>query len=262
MKTLIVGYGFVGKATQYLFREALNFDIDIHDPAQGYTAKESLYDYIFLCVPTDLDSGTKKLSIATLKEVYEEWKDKGRVVIRSTIGPDQVEQFPEAIIMPEFLREKHWKEDVDDKELPIIIGGEHVWCEPLYLKTCSLNKGDTIFVGAKQASMYKMARNSALAMRVALANEFKEICDKLDIDYDILTGMLSRDKVIGGTHWQVPGPDGKLGFGGKCLPKDLTHMSTLCYNEYNIMDDAIKANMIRKIREIGTFLDAAHAHFQ
>jgi UDP-glucose 6-dehydrogenase len=132
----------------------------------------------------------------------------------------------------------------------------------LYLKTCLLNKGDTIFVGAKQASMYKMARNSALAMRVALANEFKEICDKLDIDYDILTGMLSRDKVIGGTHWQVPGPDGKLGFGGKCLPKDLTHMSTLCYNEYNIMDDAIKANMIRKIREIGTFLDAAHAHFQ
>jgi len=77
-----------------------------------------------------------------------------------------------------------------------------------------------------------------------------------------LQGMLSRDKVIGGTHWQVPGPDGKVGFGGKCLPKDLTHMSTLCYNDYNIMEDAVKANMIRKIREIGTMLDAAHAHFQ
>lgn len=262
MKTLIVGYGFVGKATQYLFREATDVDVDIHDPAQGYTAKNDVYDYIFLCVPTDLDSGTKKLDIATLKAVYEEWKDKGRTVIRSTIGPDQVKEFPEAIIMPEFLREKHWKEDVDDKDLPIILGGFHTWCEPLYMKTCTLGKGATFFVSAEQASMYKMARNSALAMRVALANEFKEICDSLNVSYEVLQGMLSRDKVIGGTHWQVPGPDGKVGFGGKCLPKDLTHMSTLCYNEYNIMDNAIKANMVRKIKEIGSMLDAAHAHFQ
>lgn len=261
MRLLIVGYGFVGKATEYLFKDS-NVELDIHDPAQGYNNKHQVYDYIFLCVPTDLDSGTKKLNIETLKTVYEEWKDKGRTVIRSTIGPDQVEQFPEAIIMPEFLREKHWKEDVDDTDLPIILGGEHVWCEPLYMKTCTLGKGATFFVGAKQASMYKMARNTALAMRVALANEFKEICDRLDVSYDVLQGMLSRDKVIGGTHWQVPGPDGKVGFGGKCLPKDLTHMSTLCYNDYNIMEDAVKANMVRKVKEIGTMLDSAHAHFQ
>jgi|TARA_B100000029_G_scaffold495363_1_gene560256 UDPglucose 6-dehydrogenase len=29
------------------------------------------------------------------------------------------------------------------------------------------------------------------------------------------------DKRLGNTHFSVPGPDGKLGFGGSCFPKDL-----------------------------------------
>ena len=29
------------------------------------------------------------------------------------------------------------------------------------------------------------------------------------------------DKRLGESHWQVPGPDGKKGFGGSCFPKDI-----------------------------------------
>ena len=37
---------------------------------------------------------------------------------------------------------------------------------------------------------------------------------------DRFTDMLSRDERVGKTHLQVPGPDGKYGFGGHCFPKD------------------------------------------
>ena len=34
------------------------------------------------------------------------------------------------------------------------------------------------------------------------------------------TKYISTDKRIGESHMQVPGHDGRLGFGGACLPKD------------------------------------------
>ena len=54
-----------------------------------------------------------------------------------------------------------------------------------------------------------------------------------------------NDKTMG-THWEVPGPDGEFGFGGTCLPKDLTHASGLVYNENNIMKTALEANKTRR----------------
>jgi UDP-glucose 6-dehydrogenase len=32
---------------------------------------------------------------------------------------------------------------------------------------------------------------------------------------------------VGKTHWDVPGPDGDFGFGGKCFPKDTNHFASL-----------------------------------
>ena len=37
---------------------------------------------------------------------------------------------------------------------------------------------------------------------------------------DVIEGFL-RDGRIGHSHVQVPGHDGKLGFGGSCFPKDV-----------------------------------------
>ena len=37
-------------------------------------------------------------------------------------------------------------------------------------------------------------------------------------DFDWIS---TYDERLGKSHWAVPGPDGKLGFGGSCFPKDL-----------------------------------------
>ena len=70
----------------------------------------------------------------------------------------------------------------------------------------------------------------------------------MDIDYRVIYQFFTKDKTLG-NHWQVPGPDGQPGFGGTCLPKDLTHASSLCYNENNIMKTALEANKTRRDNE-------------
>ena len=49
----------------------------------------------------------------------------------------------------------------------------------------------------------------------------KLLSEKVGANWDdVIQGFL-RDGRIGHSHWQVPGPDGKLGFGGSCFPKDV-----------------------------------------
>lgn len=245
MKFLIVGYGFVGKATEHLIRLTDStrgrHRIDIHDPMQGHTTEDDRYDYVFLSVPTPVKGDS--LDVSLLREVYEEHKHKGTVVIRSTIGPDHVEQFfPDAVIMPEFLRERCWQADVEDKKLPLIIGTKK------QTRLFSLLRGikDPWVMTPREAAAFKLFRNSALAMRVALANTYYDICQSYRLDSNLLLNALHQDHWVGGTHWEVPGPDGQFGFGGTCLPKDLTHTASLCDNTDNILNYALSDNEKRR----------------
>lgn len=244
MKILIVGHGFVGTATEYLFRKT-KAEIHIYDTVKGQTefCDEDTFDYIFLCVPTPTgDNG--KLDISILIDAYEKWRWRGKIVIRSTIGPDQVQAFPNAIMMPEFLREKHWKEDVDSSLLPIIVSDY----ETVQIFEGLFPKKKVYYLRPKESMMYKLARNSVLAMRVSMANQLKDICSDQGIDWNSIAFMFESEGALGYTHWKAPGPDGKPGFGGKCLPKDLTHMSTLCYNKDNIMTTALLDNLVRRVK--------------
>ena len=46
--------------------------------------------------------------------------------------------------------------------------------------------------------------------------------------------MLSYDDRLGKSHWSVPGPDGNLGFGGSCFPKDINALINKA-SELNLM---------------------------
>ena len=51
-----------------------------------------------------------------------------------------------------------------------------------------------------------------------------QICLDNNIDYDKVCEYALYDERIGKSHLAVPGPDGDLGFGGHCFPKDLAAM--------------------------------------
>lgn len=249
----IIGYGFVGKATEYLFDMFYpGTDIQIHDPDQGYEIENwNGIQYAFVCVPTNLKGD--KLDVSIIDKVLNDLTkrscaDTVTPVIRSTIGPDQAQGLVAkygAIIMPEFLREKHWKNDVLDRTIPILVGGHYCVDFIEYMKNSNYEDKEVFVTDPMTAATIKIFRNAALAVNVGLANDIKGVCDIYGLRYYDVKEFFTNDKTLG-NHWQVPGPDGQEGFGGTCLPKDLTHASGLVYNENNIMKTALEANKTRR----------------
>ena len=49
----------------------------------------------------------------------------------------------------------------------------------------------------------------------------KLISDKVGADWSVVIEGFVRDGRVGHSHVNVPGPDGKYGFGGSCFPKKM-----------------------------------------
>jgi UDPglucose 6-dehydrogenase len=81
-----------------------------------------------------------------------------------------------------------------------------------------------LFITNNEAEMAKMFRNTFLATKVSLCNEFAQFCTLKGIDYENVRVAATDDDRIGASHTAVPGPDGRKGFGGTCFPKDIGSM--------------------------------------
>ena len=79
------------------------------------------------------------------------------------------------------------------------------------------------------------------------------LCLKLNLDYDKVVEYSVLDKRIGNSHLNVPGPDGDLGFGGHCFPKDLSaiiNLSDELGTTNNVLKSIKKTNdKLRKNRD-------------
>lgn len=178
---------------------------------------------------------------------------KGHVFIRSTITPKDYEYiqtfrlWPFLIhTFPEFLTEANAMEDTMHprcvflglqpdvfEEFDPSKGVHEGWRgSDAVLMVSTLCPHNTVrTVDARVAMMAKIAINSFLAVKVSFFNElYRQLPYVFSLEdgskehtaaWENLRGLLHDDTRIGETHTQVPGPDGKLGFGGKCFPKDL-----------------------------------------
>ena len=124
----IIGYGFVGKATDYGFSIKTKLFVD----PKLNTSIDSLKDFdpeiIFICLPTPMnDDGSQdnKLIISTLRELND-MGFEGITVIKSTVLPSLLEDASKIIgnlvYNPEFLREK-FQEDFVNSPM-VILGGD------------------------------------------------------------------------------------------------------------------------------------------
>ena len=80
---------------------------------------------------------------------------------------------------------------------------------------------------SKTAELVKYMNNTFFATKVSIINEFKLLSDKLGTDWDVALYGFASDGRVGDSHLHVPGPDGKLGYGGTCFPKDVNALITL-----------------------------------
>lgn len=241
MKVAILGNGFVGNATNhFLTKFCNNVEIMIEDPAQGKVIDDwTDVEYTFVCVPTNLQGG--KLGLNHVLEAFT--RARGTIILRSTVGPDQIKTLTNAtklnmIYWPEFLREKSWKEDVENPDFPILLGGDANKFHHDVLPHDFKNIKRTSNV---EASMIKVSRNAMLAAKVAQSNMIFDMCDKWGADYSVIRNFLIEEGTLGKTHFNVPGHDNKRGFGGKCLPKDTTHWESL-FDEDNLFTRLLEYN--------------------
>ena len=271
LKIGIVGYGFVGKATDWGFSE--NSEKFIVDPKLG-TNIEQLSKFnpkiVFISVPTPMgDDGSQDSTI--IEEVVKELLDKcpeSIKVVKSTVLPSILEMLhaldKKIIYNPEFLREKHANEDFINSDMIIFGGDRDVATEvsQAYFLHSKCKTKEHLFTDLKSASLIKYSINTFLASKVIFFNEIHDLFEQLKVSdsWDLLKNIISLDKRIGESHMDVPGHDGKKGFGGACFPKDslaLVKFAESIGVDMTSLKSIIKTN--NKIRSKYKILDAREA---
>ena len=66
--------------------------------------------------------------------------------------------------------------------------------------------------------------NCFFTTKISFLNEMHQIAEKCGVDWTTALDGLFRDGRVGHSHMNIPGPDGKFGFGGSCFPKDIQAM--------------------------------------
>ncbi len=234
----IVGNGYVGQATALLKTggtQVLTWDVD--EKKRNIRKFEELKksDLVFVCVPTPMEKdGSCHLDI--VESVVSDLIGLGiktqDIVVRSTVPVGTCKRLGVSF-MPEFLTEANWKSDFENNS-NLIFGFDapQTWEEKL-LGDLSSEKMMTLAVAlekkvklltTEEAELVKYVRNTFLATKVSFFNEIEEFCRNLNISYENVRQGTCLDKRIDSSHTQVPGPDGKRGYGGTCFPKDVASL--------------------------------------
>jgi UDPglucose 6-dehydrogenase len=237
----IIGQGFVGTA----LKEGLKnkFNVETYDNAKESTCSsiQELCErtkIIFICVPTPMrQSGACDTTIVeSVVNEIEHYANKHISVIKSTIPPGTTERLnkecinSQVVFNPEFLTEANFIDDFKN-QARIIIGGPRpgsTHIKNLYRK--AFPNTPLIKTGSTTAEMVKYFTNCFLATKVSFSNEFKQMCEKVGVDYDKIVEYGLYDDRLGKSHFSSPGPDGKDGFGGSCFPKDLNALIKFAEN--------------------------------
>ena len=235
----IIGKGFVGGAVAHGFSDQTGYSAEIRifdkDPIRSENSLEETVnqsDFIFLSVPTPA-SNTGEIDLSFVEEALSKIdkinkSDSNIVLLRSTVTPGTSlmlqKKFSNLRIVfnPEFLTERSALFDFINQSR-VILGGDSKYTKKV--KDLYRHRfGDylpVIETNYETAELIKYMNNCFFAAKVSFLNEMKLISNQVNADWDVAVEGFVRDGRIGHSHLSVPGPDGKLGFGGSCFPKDI-----------------------------------------
>lgn len=262
----IIGVGFVGGATAEVLKEKHN--LYLYDKYKTpYNSEKNLEDLaansecVFICVPTPMqpsgaiDYSNIHNSISSLLgkiKLFERNPEDLIIIIRSTAVSGTTDKFAEKypskfVFNPEFLREKHALEDMKNTTR-VVIGTNDPETKKKVVDIYRpiFPNAEYILTSRKDAEMIKYAANVFLASSITLANEIFNICKAVGADYETVKKAILLDPRIP-RNIDVPGPDGKFGFGGKCFPKDLAALIYLARE--NMYDPHLLAEIFRSNKE-------------
>lgn len=233
-KVGVIGNGFVGEAQAFAFSPIAEVRVYDIDPLKTNSTLEEVYecDFVFVAVPTPMYmDGTQDISY--IAKVFEKALPGPIYIIKSTVLPGStaklVEMYPglDIIFCPEFLTQRTAKLDMLT-QARIILGGDSTLTERVEeLFTARFMNRNIIHTDSTTAELIKYMNNSFFATKVSIMNEFKRLSDALGANWDDALYGFASDCRVGDSHLHVPGPDGKVGYGGVCFPKDVNAIASL-----------------------------------
>jgi len=254
-KVGIIGNGFVGESQAYAFSPISDVKIfDVNSTKSTHTLDEVLnQDFIFICLPTPMkEDGSQDISyIENFFSNIGLYNTEAIFILKSTVLPGTTKQLKEKynfniIFCPEFLTEKTAKLDMLTQSRIVIGGDTQHTKKVLELFKARFGQKHYILTDTTTAEFIKYMANTFLAVKVSVVNEFYRMSSKLGVNWnDDLEGFVS-DPRIGNSHTNVPGHDGKLGFGGTCFPKDINALITMGKElgvDMNTLEAAWKTNL-------------------
>jgi UDPglucose 6-dehydrogenase len=260
----IIGNGFVGNALYENFRYRTPtrvYDIDSNKSKHTYEQVLAA-DVVFVCLPTPMmENG--ECNVKYIWKFFEEvpLHTPCLFVIKSTVPigtTDQIINFRTDLNIlhnPEFLTAENAQRDFFNCDRNVI-GGDSYYSnslkEFLYKVFPEWEEKNVpcYLVQAKESEMIKYFSNSFLAVKIAYFNHVYQTCKFFNGDYDVVRTAIGEDKRIGTSHTKVPGPDGQLGFGGFCFPKDinaLIHTLKQCNIDASLLEASWEYNT--RVRE-------------
>ena len=156
--------------------------------------------------------------------------------MRSTVVPGTTRELQSKfdnlrlVFNPEFLTERNAKYDFINQARIIIGGGDtalqHYGVErvgDLYRSRFGESQ-PVIETNWETAELIKYMSNCFFTTKISFMNEMYQVAEKCGVDWSVALDGFFRDGRVGHSHMNVPGPDGKFGFGGSCFPKDIQAM--------------------------------------
>lgn len=256
----IVGGGFVGGTCFKVFSQLANSDVRLYDkdPKRCKNTIEEVAEceFVFVAVPTPMNVDTGECHTNIVEKVCAEIRKHSKdciIVLKSTIPPGTTERINfnngNVLFSPEFLTEASPYEDFCNLGYQIIgvpdLESTNL-ADRLALVFYSCHDQGIISsqrvytVASRMAEMVKYTRNTYLATRLSFFNEINQICEKLELPYDILKFYAGLDPRVGNHYNKIDKQN--QGFGGHCLPKDL---SALIHSSQKLKVDPVVLKSVR-----------------
>lgn len=249
----VIGNGFVGESIAFAFGPTHEVRIYDVDPLKATHTHEEVMkcDYVFVCVPTPMDMGGKQ-DLSYIERVFENAKEGPIYIIKSTVLPGTTEmlqrQYPhlKIIFSPEFLTERTAKLDMLTQSRIILGGDDDLTKEVEVMFQKRFMNRHIIHTDSKTAEFIKYMNNTFFATKVSLMNEYYRLAKLVGVNWDDALYGFASDGRVGDSHLHVPGPDGKVGFGGTCFPKDINALMIMAKDvgvNMNVLEAAWKTNL-------------------
>ena len=249
----VIGHGYVGESQSFAFSPS--FDVKLYDKESlksTHSIEEVLKsDFVFVCVPTPMKkNGSQDLSY--IENFFETADEIPVYIIKSTVVPGTTNflnrKFKnlKIVFSPEFLTERTAKLDILTQTRIILGGDKNLTSKVKEIYNIRFKNKTVIETDSLTAEYIKYMNNTFFASKVSIMNEFYRFAKHLGVDWDTALYGFVSDQRIGDSHLNVPGPDGKLGFGGTCFPKDINAFISFAKKNninMNVLEAAWKTNL-------------------